>query len=371
MKKIQVDLPVSFHILDAAVSFNQGRLVHQVPHLRSIGRHEVLPAMAEYRFSIKEYGAGATFQITIRKKGDELTELVSEGWLYVAAPRAEDPEGEAYLMQLMQRLAATRAAFLDLLIDALRQDGIKVEPPERGLEQPASNLPEHDDVAADAVRPAGRKTQPAPLAQDQGDASERYLLRKKGEFWEVAFKAGGKFHLGDLKGLDLLAILLGQPNRPIKVLRLEQVYLGHVAGTAASTLAEDELRVTENKGHGGTQVDGKTIVDCHKRLKQIKEEKAEAEVARDETKLSALDKEEEDIQKYLRNSRGLGGKARPFRGETKRGQERVQKAIRAAIDRIKENDPICAEYLSKQIETGFDCVYRCRPDELIDWDISR
>ena len=59
----------------------------------------------------------------------------------------------------------------------------------------------------------------------------------------------------------------------------------------------------------------------------------------------------------LAGAAGLGGRTRSFPDQGERARVAVGKAIRRAILRVTEEDPIVGEHLRQAVHTGVRCSY--------------
>lgn len=125
-----------------------------------------------------------------------------------------------------------------------------------------------------------------------------------------------------LVGMLHLAVLLANPQREIAAVEL--------AGGA------DVLRSVQ------------PLLD-HLALRQYRSRVAEPGVSRAEL---------EWLTAQLSGAAGFGGRTRGFADNAERARIAVGKAIRRAIDRITEADPIIGRHLSDCVHTGIRCVYR-------------
>jgi hypothetical protein len=67
--------------------------------------------------------------------------------------------------------------------------------------------------------------------------------------------------------------------------------------------------------------------------------------------------EQDWLASELAAATGIGGRTRPFAGDTERARIAVGKAIRRAVARITEADPVIGGQLHQAIRTGTRCSY--------------
>lgn len=94
------------------------------------------------------------------------------------------------------------------------------------------------------------------------------------------------------------------------------------------------------------------------RLAELDADLAEAEQWNDTERATRLRAEKDFLVHELAAATGLGGRPRRLGSETERARVNVTRAIRSAIDRIRERLPQGAAYLDQTIHTGTRCVYR-------------
>jgi hypothetical protein len=83
-----------------------------------------------------------------------------------------------------------------------------------------------------------------------------------------------------------------------------------------------------------------------------------SEQANDLARAEHLRTEQAWLVDELAAATGLGGRRRQFSGATERARVSVGKAVRRAIDRIGQCDPVIADELRTGISTGVRCEYR-------------
>jgi hypothetical protein len=87
----------------------------------------------------------------------------------------------------------------------------------------------------------------------------------------------------------------------------------------------------------------------------------EIDLARANNDLGTSEKlqiERDQILEHLKSDIGLAGRSRVFSNERERARKSVSSAIDKAIGAIKDQDPILAEHLRNNIETGYKFSYR-------------
>ncbi len=212
-------------------------------------------------------------------------------------------------------------------------------------------------VSSSAVSaPSGVAT---PTPDDQETARTSGEFRRDNDVWHVA--------LGDevmicrhLKGMAMIAALLGAPDRPIAASALA------VVGDGATLTAEHAAIRTES---AQTLVDDEAVEAYRRRSDEIVDQLDRADRRGDVVASTQLQAELDEITRELASAHGLGGRRRAMTSEDERSRVRVNKAIRSSIRRIGEQAPSVALHLERSIDTGLFCSYRPDPLRRVDWTL--
>ena len=188
-----------------------------------------------------------------------------------------------------------------------------------------------------------RRPAPADPATPERVAS----LRCEGDVWNVAFE-GRAARVRDVLGLHYLARLLERPN--------VELHCGELAGL-----------VQVDSGDAGEQLDREARAAYVARLRELRDELAEAERNNDRGRLERLGEESEALSAELTRGFGLDGRARRAGDAGERTRLAVTRALRRAIERIGEHDGSLAEHLRRSVRTGAFCSYSPSPRDLVTW----
>ena len=200
------------------------------------------------------------------------------------------------------------------------------------------------DAAVEILR-AGHKTE----ERTRGPNS----FRQTGDYWFISFEEN-TVALRDLKGLHYLARLLAHPGREFHVLDL--VSSGTDPAAVHSGLHDPELASSDG-GDAGAVLDDQAKNAYRRRLAEIDEDLDEARLMRDRGRVVQAEAEREFLIRELSRAFGLSGRGRRAGSASERARVSVTRAIRHAMDRIREHDPPLAEHLERAIRTGTYCVY--------------
>ncbi|MBW9213271.1 hypothetical protein KV102_00325 [Mumia sp. zg.B53] len=158
---------------------------------------------------------------------------------------------------------------------------------------------------------------------------------RSGAGWRIRAK-GKQVQVPDSLGVTYLATLVANPGVEIPVLTLVQGQLRQTA--PAQELIDDEARNAYRQ-----------------RISELEQQIEDAELDGDaEQARSELDW----LLRELSHATGLGGRTRGFTEDAERARSSVQKAIRRALARIGQADPVVGDHFKVAVSTGACCSYR-------------
>jgi len=166
-------------------------------------------------------------------------------------------------------------------------------------------------------------------------------LERDGETWLGACD-DERFRVKDVKGVQMLALLLEHPGREFHVLDL--------SGATDASVAIDA-------GDAGEVLDAKARVQYQRRVEHLRAEIDEAESWNDPARAARAREELESIATELSRAFGLGGRQRRSKSATERARVNVQRRLKDAIARIAEQSPAAGRHLQWAVKTGTYCVY--------------
>ncbi|MFI6320116.1 hypothetical protein ACIBG8_21445 [Nonomuraea sp. NPDC050556] len=167
--------------------------------------------------------------------------------------------------------------------------------------------------------------------------------RRHGKQWQLEI-AGRVVLVDHSVGMRHLAMLIANPGSEIRATDL-------AAGPgAAESLVEAAQPILDDQAKRTYK----------QRLEQLAAEIDELEAMNDTHRASALRAERDWLLEELAAATGMGGRARGFAGSSERARIAVGKAIRRALARIAEADPVVGEELRRTVQTGVRCSYRPR-----------
>ncbi len=174
------------------------------------------------------------------------------------------------------------------------------------------------------------------------------VFRRDGQFWTLTF--GHKtVRMKDAKGLRDLARLVAEPGRELHVFDL--------------TAARGDI---EQSGDLGELLDAQARAEYRRRLTELDDELADAEMTRDQVRVDKAREERDFLATELSAALGLGGRPRRAGDPVERARKAVSGRIRLTIGRIDVEHPALGRHLSKSVRTGTYCVYS--PEHVTTWE---
>jgi tetratricopeptide (TPR) repeat protein len=194
------------------------------------------------------------------------------------------------------------------------------------------------------------------------------VFTREGEFWTISYR-GEPFRLKDSKGLRYIARLLGTPGQEHHAVDLVSGASASGGGATAAQAREAGLE-SDGLGDAGALLDPQAKAQYASRLEELREEAEEAEQFNDPERAARAREEIEFIGRELAGAVGLGGRDRKAASASERARVNVTRTIRAALDRIGDNDAALGRYLGNAIKTGTFCSYEPDPGAPVEWQLS-
>lgn len=159
----------------------------------------------------------------------------------------------------------------------------------------------------------------------------------EGEFWTVT-GFGELCRIKDSRGMQMLARLIANPGQEL-----------HVLDLAGAELADG--------GDAGEVLDADARSAYRERLRELEEERAEAEAWNDAGRLARIEAEVDALKDQLSAAFGLGNRTRRTGQASERARQNVRRRIADAMQRIADACPELGRHLSRAVRTGTSCVY--------------
>ena len=166
--------------------------------------------------------------------------------------------------------------------------------------------------------------------------------RRLGRKWQLTLR-DHRVLAEDSVGMAHLAVLIANPRQDIQAVDL-------VAGLAALSSAVNDL------GTAHPVLDRDAIDEYKNRLNRLAAEIDDLD-ATDSVRAASARDEREWLTAELASAAGFGGRTRSFPDQPERARVAVGKAVRRALARITEADPVIGEHLTQAVRTGVRCSY--------------
>jgi TolB-like protein/Tfp pilus assembly protein PilF len=263
-----------------------------------------------------------------------------------SVPFIDIPAYTAMALAFTGEAAAARATFADY--EALFRQKIKFgaepEPGEAARWLLDVNPYRRDEDVA-LIREGFRLIGAACLAPPApATAAESAAILRAGRGWEVTWE-GRRTLVPDMKGLHDLTRLIERPGEAVHCLDLAE-------------------RVEEAWG-GDEALDGRARAALKARIRDIEEDRAEAEAMNDIGRAERLAEERDRLVETLAAALGLGGRSRRVGSLTERARTAVTWRLRHAVRRLAAEDPALGRHLENSLRTGTFCTYQ--PERPVAW----
>jgi hypothetical protein len=212
-------------------------------------------------------------------------------------------------------------------------DGARAELQTTAAEAAALGMPVPDEATALGM--------PVPDEGASGGSGQRADCHRVGRKWRLAWRDRSVL-MEDSIGLAHLAVLIANPRQEILAADL-------AAGLAA-------LGAAGETGSAHPVLDQAAIAEYRSRLKQL-DARIERQGQGDDEDQDAIRAERDWLVAQLAGAAGFGGRIRSFPDQGERARVAVGKAIRRALARITEADPILGDHLRQTVHTGVRCSY--------------
>jgi hypothetical protein len=181
---------------------------------------------------------------------------------------------------------------------------------------------------------------PVPAAPAAGPSAAAVAeCQRMGRKWRLALRNRSVL-VEDSIGMAHLAVLIANPRQEIQAADL-------VAGVAGLTPGE--------AGAAQPVLDHEAIAEYRNRLKSLDTEIGQPDA--DPARIARARAERDWLVAQLSSAAGFAGRTRAFPDQPERARVAVGKAIRRALARITEADPVIGEHLRQAVHTGVRCSY--------------
>lgn len=168
----------------------------------------------------------------------------------------------------------------------------------------------------------------------------RSVLRREGDIW--AIEHGGRtVRLRDARGLQHLAVLLARPGQEVPALEL----VG--GGATPAEVVSSGIEVLDDTARRAYRA----------RAAELREELEEAERFHDPVRAERARDELDALAAQLAGAVGLGGRSRTTGDDAERARVNATRAIRSALKKVADLDPVLGAELERTVRTGTLCAF--------------
>jgi predicted ATPase len=193
----------------------------------------------------------------------------------------------------------------------------------------------------------------------------------RGEYWTLSY-GGTTFPLKDFKGLSYIQRLLQHPGEEFHSLDL-------LRGPGSIALAETErgtsaqIEGTDSVGglgDSGEMLDARAKQEYRRKLIELNEELEDQRERGNRERAEQIASEIDFLNREISRAIGLGGRDRRAGSASERARLNVTRAIKAALQKISEQQAAMGDLLDRSIKTGSFCSYAPDPDNQVSWRFS-
>ncbi|HYL57413.1 MAG TPA: AAA family ATPase, partial [Candidatus Acidoferrales bacterium] len=196
----------------------------------------------------------------------------------------------------------------------------------------------------------------------------------KGDYWTLGL-GRVTFPIKDIKGLSYIQRLLQHPGEEFHSLDL--LNIASVDPDLSNTVVDHEdanpVGITVRRGltgDAGEMLDAQAKHEYKRRLDELKEKLEDQRERGNHERADQIETEIEFVHHELERSMGRGGRDRRTGSNAERARLNVTRAIRAALEKITEQQPALGELLDRSIRTGSFCSYIPVPERPVIWQFS-
>jgi hypothetical protein len=200
---------------------------------------------------------------------------------------------------------------------------------------------------------------PLPRSEHRGPASSQpgavAGCERLGRGWRLTFQSRAVL-VDDSIGMTHLAVLVANPRREIAAADLVAglVTLGAAASAVSALIATG---AGSAGGPAHPVLDRAAVAEYRNRVSQLDAEIDRLEAAGVADGDKSIRAERDWLTAQLASAAGLRGRTRSFPDQGERARVAVGKAIRRALARIDEADPVIGGHLRQAVHTGARCSY--------------
>jgi pimeloyl-ACP methyl ester carboxylesterase len=198
----------------------------------------------------------------------------------------------------------------------------------------------------------GRQNGVNAVEAKAGQIAAPAVFQREGDYWTISYE-GNLVRLKDAKGFHYINYLLANAGRQVPACDLAA--LGKTARAGRSAIGIG-CAVT-SLGDAGAMLDAEARQGYQRRIVELREELAEADLHNDSGRASRLRWELEYLGDQIAAAVGLRGRDRKAASHRERARLMVTKAIKAAIAKVRASNAALGRHLATCVKTGNFCTY--------------
>lgn len=193
----------------------------------------------------------------------------------------------------------------------------------------------------------------------------------RGDYWTLGY-GGSTFALKDVKGLSYIQRLLQHPGQEFHSLDL-------LSGPGLMNFTESDHKPSKQiegtdrvggLGDSGEMLDTQAKQDYKRQLRELNEDLEDQRERGNHQRAEQVESEIDFLEREIRRAVGLGGRDRRAGSVSERARLNVTRAIKAALQKISEQQVSMGELLGRSIRTGSFCSYAPDPRIPVSWRFS-
>lgn len=206
----------------------------------------------------------------------------------------------------------------------------------------------------------------------QSSPKNRAEFFREGEYWTLTYQ-GEVLRLKESKGLDLLAVLIRNPDSEFDVIDL--LTLTERADRNQSPPSDVHVdrefsRIDHSLGDAGEMLDKEAKASYRRRISELREDLERAKAHGEIERAEAAEGEIDFLTQELSRAVGLRGRDRRAGSASERARLSVTRAVRSALAKVTELHRPLGEVLNRAVRTGRFCSYSSRISGHIEWSFE-
>jgi hypothetical protein len=220
-----------------------------------------------------------------------------------------------------------------------------------GTDPPASSKPSgpSSPSRSSSLSSHSSSSNPSTSSRSANPSAAVVQCRRVGRKWSVAWGQRSVL-IEDSIGMAHLAVLIANPRQEIQAADL-------VTGLAALSRAGRAGRGGGDGAAAHPVLDHEAIIEYRNRVKLLTAEIDQLDAGDDPGRAAGARAERDWLVAELTRAAGFAGRTRSFPDQGERARVAAGKAIRRALVRIAEADPVIGEHLRQAVHTGVRCSY--------------